>query len=106
MLAVVTPPFLHCPAPPASCSAQSPSQTPTPLAAAVGPSPSEACKPSPSLLLNCFISHKSPPLCAQVITHDEQFAHLIGTREFCDSLWRITKDSDQHTLVSQEEIME
>lgn len=48
----------------------------------------------------------APTLPFQVITHDEQFAHLIGTREFCSHLWRITKDNDQHTLVSQEEILE
>lgn len=42
----------------------------------------------------------------QVITHDEQFAQLIGTRDWCDHLWRITKDQDQHTLVTQEEILD
>ncbi|KAG1658955.1 hypothetical protein FOA52_010052 [Chlamydomonas sp. UWO 241] len=37
-----------------------------------------------------------------VITHDEEFAHLIGTRENTDRLWRITKDEAQHTKVVSE----
>uniref|UniRef100_A0A1D2A4U2 DNA repair protein RAD50 n=1 Tax=Auxenochlorella protothecoides TaxID=3075 RepID=A0A1D2A4U2_AUXPR len=40
-----------------------------------------------------------------VITHDETFARLIGIREHAEYMWRITKDENQHTLVTQEEIM-
>ncbi len=39
-----------------------------------------------------------------VITHDERFARLIGTREYTDSLWRVTKDANQHTQVIPEEV--
>ena len=39
-----------------------------------------------------------------VITHDENFAHRIGAGEHADHLWRVTKDTNQHTLVLQEEI--
>ena len=41
-----------------------------------------------------------------VITHDEQFAHAIGTRDQADFLWRVTKDEAQHTRVEQEQIEE
>uniref|UniRef100_A0A7S3VU85 DNA repair protein RAD50 n=1 Tax=Dunaliella tertiolecta TaxID=3047 RepID=A0A7S3VU85_DUNTE len=34
-----------------------------------------------------------------VITHDESFAHQIGTREHAEYLWRIVKDEDGHTLI-------
>jgi DNA repair protein RAD50 len=37
-----------------------------------------------------------------VITHDERFAALIGTREHVEKLWRITKDVKQHTCVRAE----
>lgn len=30
---------------------------------------------------------------------------LIGIREHAEYMWRITKDENQHTLVTQEEIM-
>ena len=39
-----------------------------------------------------------------VITHDEKFAHLIGTRDNTDYMWRITKDEDQHTKISCETV--
>lgn len=39
-----------------------------------------------------------------VITHDENFAHLIGTREQAEFLWRITKNENGHTKISQEMI--
>jgi DNA repair protein RAD50 len=39
-----------------------------------------------------------------VITHDEQFAHQLGTREQAEYLWRITKDENQHTHVMREAI--
>lgn len=39
-----------------------------------------------------------------VITHDEQFAQMIGTRAYAEKLWRVTKDQDQHTLLLQEDI--
>ncbi|KAL4855078.1 DNA repair protein RAD50 [Chlorella vulgaris] len=41
-----------------------------------------------------------------VITHDEQFARLIGTREHAEFMWRITKDEQQHSLITQEDILE
>lgn len=34
-----------------------------------------------------------------------RFAHLIGTREHTEYLWRITKDQDQHSHVAQEPLM-
>ena len=44
------------------------------------------------------------PLFSQliVITHDEKFAHLIGTRENTEVMWRITKDELQHTKIEAE----
>lgn len=39
-----------------------------------------------------------------VITHDEKFAHLLGTRDNTDYMWRITKDEDQHTKISCETV--
>jgi len=39
-----------------------------------------------------------------VITHDEAFAHLIGTRDNTELLWRITKDDGQHTSIQPEEV--
>ncbi|KAI7835827.1 hypothetical protein COHA_010280 [Chlorella ohadii] len=41
-----------------------------------------------------------------VITHDEQFARLIGTREHAEYMWRITKDEAQRSTITQEDIME
>jgi DNA repair protein RAD50 len=41
-----------------------------------------------------------------VITHDEHFAHLIGTRQHAEWLWRITKDDNQRSHIAQEEILE
>lgn len=40
-----------------------------------------------------------------VITHDERFAHMIGTREHADHLWRITKDDNQHSHIAQEDLL-
>ena len=34
-----------------------------------------------------------------------RFAHMIGTREHTEYLWRITKDQDQHSHVAQEHLM-
>lgn len=39
-----------------------------------------------------------------VITHDELFAHLLGTRDYTDYLWRITKDEQQHTKIEAEAV--
>ena len=33
------------------------------------------------------------------------FAHLIGTRENAEHLWRVTKDESQHSNVQREDIM-
>lgn len=41
-----------------------------------------------------------------VITHDERFAQLIGTREHAEFMWRVTKDEAQHTHIAQELIDE
>jgi DNA repair protein RAD50 len=41
-----------------------------------------------------------------VITHDENFARQIGTREHAEFMWRVTKDPDQHSHIAQEEIVE
>lgn len=41
-----------------------------------------------------------------VITHDERFAHMIGTREHAEFLWRVTKNEQQNTHVAMEEIDE
>ncbi|KAL3148389.1 DNA repair protein rad50 [Trebouxia sp. C0009 RCD-2024] len=41
-----------------------------------------------------------------IITHDERFAHMIGTREHADHLWRITKDANQHSHIAQEDLLE
>ncbi|KAK9845615.1 hypothetical protein WJX84_004608 [Apatococcus fuscideae] len=40
-----------------------------------------------------------------VITHDERFAHLIGTRDHAEYMWRITKDENQHSHVAQEDVV-
>ena len=40
-----------------------------------------------------------------VITHDEEFAKNIGTREHADYMWRIIKDENQHSTVLKEDIM-
>ena len=34
-----------------------------------------------------------------------RFAHMIGTREHTQYLWRISKDQDQHSHVAQEPLM-
>mmetsp|Transcript_10117 Transcript_10117/g.29059 ORF Transcript_10117/g.29059 Transcript_10117/m.29059 type:complete len:1316 (-) Transcript_10117:363-4310(-) len=41
-----------------------------------------------------------------IITHDETFASLIGTREFVDHRWRVTKDENQHSHLETEVIQE
>ena len=41
-----------------------------------------------------------------VITHDEQFARLIGTREHAEHMWRVEKDENQNSTVQQEEIVD
>ena len=35
-----------------------------------------------------------------------RFAHMIGTREHADHLWRITKDDNQHSHIAQEDLLE
>jgi DNA repair protein RAD50 len=39
-----------------------------------------------------------------VITHDEEFARRLGTRDFVEYLWRITKDENQHSRIHREPI--
>lgn len=39
-----------------------------------------------------------------VITHDEQFAQMIGTREHAVYRWRISKDANQNSQIIQESI--
>ena len=35
-----------------------------------------------------------------------RFAQMIGTREHAEHLWRITKDSNQHSHIAQEDLLE
>lgn len=37
-----------------------------------------------------------------VITHDESFAHRVGSRELADHMWRVTKDANQHSRIEKE----
>jgi DNA repair protein RAD50 len=37
-----------------------------------------------------------------VITHDEAFAHHIGTREHVEHLWRVSKDEDGSSRITME----
>jgi DNA repair protein RAD50 len=39
-----------------------------------------------------------------VITHDEDFARRLGSREFIETIWRITKDENQHSRIIMESI--
>lgn len=39
-----------------------------------------------------------------VITHDENFATQLGTREYCEYMTRVTKDQDGHSTLTQEPI--
>lgn len=39
-----------------------------------------------------------------VITHDEEFARRLGSREYTEHLWRITKDENQHSRITREPI--
>ena len=39
-----------------------------------------------------------------VITHDEDFARRLGSREFIETIWRITKDENQHSRIMMESI--
>lgn len=39
-----------------------------------------------------------------VITHDEEFARRLGSREYIEHLWRITKDENQHSRINREPI--
>ncbi len=39
-----------------------------------------------------------------VITHDMEFAHVLGQRELTDYYWRITKDENQHSHIEKEDI--
>jgi DNA repair protein RAD50 len=41
-----------------------------------------------------------------VITHDENFARQIGTREHAEYMWRVEKDEHQHSTIIQEVIGE
>lgn len=39
-----------------------------------------------------------------VITHDMEFAHVLGQRELTDYYWRITKDDNQNSHIEKEDI--
>lgn len=39
-----------------------------------------------------------------VITHDEEFARRLGSREYIEYLWRVTKDENQHSRIHREPI--
>ena len=40
-----------------------------------------------------------------VITHDERFATMLGTREYAEHMTRVTKNSDQHSVLTREPVM-
>ena len=37
-----------------------------------------------------------------IITHDEAFAHAVGTRELTDCVWRVSKKEQQNSQIEQE----
>jgi len=39
-----------------------------------------------------------------VITHDMEFAHLLGQRELTDYYWRVSKNDNQQSSITREEI--
>ena len=39
-----------------------------------------------------------------VITHDEDFARRLGTRQHVEHMWRVTKDENQRSVVAPEEV--
>lgn len=39
-----------------------------------------------------------------VITHDEAFATQLGAREYCESITRVSKNEDYHSVLSREPI--
>jgi DNA repair protein RAD50 len=39
-----------------------------------------------------------------VITHDESFATQLGAREYCESITRVSKNMNCHSVLSTEEI--
>jgi len=39
-----------------------------------------------------------------VITHDMEFAHLLGQRELTDYYWRVSKNDNQQSCITREEI--
>lgn len=39
-----------------------------------------------------------------VITHDENFATQLGTREYCEQMTRVTKNQNGHSTLSKEPI--
>jgi DNA repair protein RAD50 len=39
-----------------------------------------------------------------VITHDMEFAHVLGQRELTEYYWRVTKDENQNSLIEKEDI--
>ena len=41
-----------------------------------------------------------------VITHDVEFAHMLGQKQSADYYWRVTKDENQHSCVEREDIYE
>lgn len=57
---------------------------------------------------NCKLSTQGLGCTVNVTTmiFMHRFAHMIGTREHADHLWRITKDVNQHSHISQEDLLE
>jgi DNA repair protein RAD50 len=39
-----------------------------------------------------------------VITHDESFATQLGTREYCEFLWRVSKDDKNLSRLDDEDV--
>ncbi|KAI8914853.1 AAA domain-containing protein [Powellomyces hirtus] len=41
-----------------------------------------------------------------IITHDEEFMHLLGKSEYADYYWRVSKDEDGHSVITRQAIVE
>lgn len=52
------------------------------------------------------VTSHATKMCELMTCHRCRFAHMIGTREHADHLWRITKDDNQHSHVAQEDLLE
>ena len=39
-----------------------------------------------------------------IITHDEEFAHTIGQKQLCDTLWRVSKDDEGFSRINEQNL--